>query len=389
MLNNSFKRIVICADGTWNKPDRSEKVRRHIENNKCLKPSWTRQPSNVVKLARAILPKASDGVNQVVYYDSGIGTNIGLYDKLFGGAFGVGLSQNILDCYRFLVHNYDDTDEIYLFGFSRGAFTVRSLAGFIQRCGLLAKENIYWTPEAYKIYRLPYYENESDVDSLIFRLMPEWVQSRMMEKYKRKSDKHKECVENFREINKVRDLKIKFLGVWDTVGSLGIPGIRGLLRKYRFHNVNLGSNIQYAYQALAIDEQRKPFKPSLWSAKGLSNQVLEQMWFAGVHKNIGGGYSPDGLANCAMHWLLDKAKFNGQGLEFNEDYLKYFEEHPESKLQNSMTWYYRLLGKYERPIGEQEGGFESVHPSVYERIKLKKEYEPKKIKEYLSLKKQP
>jgi len=240
----------VCADGTWNVPDRRdrEKKRRHRSS-----PEWIRKPSNVTKTARAILPVAADGTPQVVFYDSGIGTGWGVLDPIIGGAFGHGIAKNILDGYRFLVHNYSDGDEVYLFGFSRGAFTVRSLAGLIGRCGLLPKDHAYWIPEAYEHYRLP------------------------------DSDESRTKVAGFRSLNHVRDTPIKFVGVWDTVGSLGIPIEGGpvgrrLRRRYAFHDVQLGSHIQNAYHALAIDERRKPFQPTLWEAQSTSAQNVEQVW---------------------------------------------------------------------------------------------------------------
>ena len=334
-----MKRLIICADGTWNSPDRRDREKPRKHRSCC---EWIRKPSNVVKMARAILPKASDGTFQVVFYDPGVGTGWGIVDPVMGGAVGQGLSKNILDGYRFLVHNYDDGDELFFFGFSRGAFTVRSLAGFIQKCGLLPKKNCYWIPEAYEHYRLE--DNEEN----------------------------RANIERFHSMNNVRKVKIKFIGVWDTVGSLGIPfdGIIGrqLNNQYAFHNVDLGEDVENAYHALAIDERRKPFKPTLWKVKGVPGQKVAQVWFAGVHTNVGGGCDPDGLANCAFQWMLEKAELNGHGLEFDKEYASYFKAHPTSALRDSMSWYYRLLGEYLRPIGEMENGHESVHPSAATRL---------------------
>ena len=134
-----MKRIVICADGTWNRPDQKDRGKL--------------KPSNVVKMSRAVQPQAEDGTQQVVYYDEGVGTEWGLLGPIIGGAFGFGLDKNIMDCYRFIALNYNEGDELYFFGFSRGAFTVRSLAGFISRVGLLSKNEIYILDWAYELYR--------------------------------------------------------------------------------------------------------------------------------------------------------------------------------------------------------------------------------------------
>ena len=131
-----MKRIVICCDGTWDSP----------ENTKLA-------PSNVVRLARALLPGASDGVPQVLYYDPGVGTG-DILDKLTGGAFGSGLSLNVREAYRFIVHNYEPGDALYFFGFSRGAYTVRSAAGFVRKAGILRKAHADQLAEGWRIYRI-------------------------------------------------------------------------------------------------------------------------------------------------------------------------------------------------------------------------------------------
>jgi len=383
-----LKRIVICSDGTWNKPDQSQKESKHKGIEDCLKESWIREASNVVKLTRAILPKDSNGIHQVVYYDPGIGTDTGPFYHIVGGVLGVGLSKNVLDCYRFIANNFSEGDELYLFGFSRGAYTVRSLAGLIQRCGILPKKNIYWANEAYEIYRLRYFESFDDVDSFLFQLLSEKLKRKIFEKkYKRITEKNKECVQRFNEFNNTLKIEIRLIGVWDTVGSLGIPGWRGMRKKYRFHNVKLGDNIVNAYQALAIDEIRKPFKATLWRKKAYPEQKLDQMWFVGSHTNVGGGNKPDGLANCAFHWMVNAAELNGEGLEFDEKYINKLEPHADSKIKNSMTWYYRLLGLYDRPIGEFQDSCESIHTSVHRRMQIlnnkEKIYSPANLMKYI------
>lgn len=363
------KRIIICADGTWNKPEQIDRKnrRKHRDGEE-----WVRRPSNVVKVARAILPQTADGMHQVVFYDTGVGTGWGILDPIVGGAFGRGLSKNILDCYRFLVHNYNPDDEIFLFGFSRGAYTVRSLAGFIQKCGLLPKDGDYWIPRAYRRYRLKVFDDVKQIEAEIPAYLPAKLRQRILDQKITQNEKNKAAVKQFRKRHKVQDVKIEFIGVWDTVGALGIPfqGIFGgwLNRKYAFHNVKIGDHIEHAYQALAIDEQRVPFRPTLWRKKAFPAQTLKQVWFAGVHTNVGGGYRPDGLANCALQWMVDQAEQHN--LEFDKKYLRHFEPHPESTLRNSMTWYYRLLGVYERPIGQTEDGYEAVHASAYIRRDL-------------------
>ena len=171
-----MKRIVICSDGTWNKPE--ENLNEDF-------------PTNVLKFSRAVKPVDDKGVAQIVFYDWGIGS---YHNSVKGGAFGAGLDKNIMDAYRFIVHNYDEGDEIFLFGFSRGAYTVRSLAGLMNNCSILKKENANRINEAYELYKNP---NEKPSG---------------------------EFSVNYRKLFSVADkVPIHFVGVWDTVGSMGLP----------------------------------------------------------------------------------------------------------------------------------------------------------------------
>ena len=143
-MEKGNKRLVVCCDGTWNEPD------QEVDDN----PADETEPTNVLKVVRGLAPVDGGQVPQVVYYDTGVGTQ-GLADKYTGGGLGSGLSENIQQAYRFIANNYREGDELFLFGFSRGAYTVRSLAGFIGAAGLLRKENLRLLPEAYALYRLP------------------------------------------------------------------------------------------------------------------------------------------------------------------------------------------------------------------------------------------
>jgi uncharacterized protein (DUF2235 family) len=320
------KRIVICADGTWNVRDQ--------EDEKTGK----RRPTNVTKVARAVKPRASNGTDQIVFYHDGLGTGGGV-DKFTGGAFGHGVEDNVRNLYRFIVYNYEPNDELYFFGFSRGAFTVRTLAGFLKAVGLIEKDDDYFVPDIYGCY-----EKGKRPGS------PEWAHA-------------------FRKVQGTRPCPpIKFIGVWDTVGALGAPGFLGQVfnkNKYAYHDIGLHPEIQYAYHALAIDERRKPFAPSLWERPPGWNGTLEQAWFAGVHSNVGGGCSPDGLANEALHWMVEKAE--ALGLEFDNKYLEFFRPCFNSTLSDSMSAKYKMLGAHVRPIGRQPAAGERVHQSALDR----------------------
>jgi uncharacterized protein (DUF2235 family) len=334
-----MKRIVICADGTWNLRDQI--------NEETGRP----RPTNVTKVARAVRPRASSGVDQVVFYYEGVGTR-GPLDHVTGGAFGRGMENNIRTLYRFIVYNYEPNDELYLFGFSRGAFTVRSLAGFMSKVGLIQKDDDYYVPEIYACYE----KNEPPGS-------PAWTKA----------------------FHRVRDARpcppIRFLGVWDTVGALGAPGLLGQFLnrdKYKYHDVGLNPSIEHAYQALAIDERRKPFLPNLWTRPAGWAGDLEQAWFPGVHSNVGGGYAPDGLANEALHWLVEKAEL--LGLEFDTAYLSHFLPCFNSVLHDSMSRLYRAMGPVVRRLGQHVADGEAIHQCALDRIGLPScRYQPANI----------
>jgi uncharacterized protein (DUF2235 family) len=324
-----MKRIVICADGTWNERDQLDK------NTK------KRRPTNVTKVARAILPRSSKGVDQMVFYHDGVGTSGGL-DKYTGGAFGDGIEDNVRNLYRIILYNWAPGDELYFFGFSRGAFTVRTLAGFMNAVGLIEKDDDYYLPEIYGCY-----EDGKRPGS------PEWTSA-------------------FHNVQNTRPCPpITFIGVWDTVGALGAPGFLGQVfnkKKYEYHDVNLNPYILNAYQALAIDERRKPFKPSVWEKPAGWTGTLQQAWFAGVHSDVGGGYTPDGLANEALHWMVEKAE--GLGLEFDNAFLQHYRPCFNSVLHDSMSTMYRAMGQLVRPLGQNGSSGEVVHQSALDRLKL-------------------
>ncbi len=331
-----MKRIVICADGTWNKQDQ-------IDDD-----SGKRRPTNVTKMARAVKTRGDDGIDQVVYYHPGVGTG-GPLDELTGGAFGHGMESNIRAMYRFILYNHSPGDELYLFGFSRGAFTVRSLVGFMNRYGLVRKGDDFYVPEMFRCY-----EQNVLPDSEAYRAV-----------FTRKNGSQR--------IQKARDCPpITFLGVWDTVGALGAPGLIGQIfnsGRYQFHDVQLNDNVRYAAHALALDERRKAFRATLFKQPPGWKGTLAQTWFAGVHSNVGGSYDPDGLANVALHWMAGHAR--QAGLSLDADYLRFFLPRFDSTLNDSFGTIYKLmqLGKrVTRPVGNGPAFQETVHRSVLQRL---------------------
>jgi hypothetical protein len=319
------RRLVICCDGTWNKPDRRART------------------TNVVRMARAILPESRDGLPQIVYYHPGVGTG-NFLDRWAGGAAGIGLSENVRSAYAFLVDTYRDGDEIFFFGFSRGAYTVRSVAGLIGHVGLLRKRDMVNFEEVWDYYR-----------------QPEAARAR----------EEGEFLANFPDRVKPQDIRTRCIGVWDTVGSLGIPHQHLCRSAYQFHDTNLGPGIEFAFQALAIDEQRTPFAPAIWhrSRHPRVDQTVEQVWFPGVHSNIGGGYPEHGLSDAAFFWMASRVS---PLLDLDLDYIVAQADRRRpyalGRLQNSLSFLYRLsTGRYVRPICVKDPETEKIHESVWMR----------------------
>jgi uncharacterized protein (DUF2235 family) len=308
----------------------------------------------VAKLAAAVAPKDGAGTVQRIYYHRGVGTGP-WYDRFVGGAFGVGLSDNIRHAYRFLVETFEPGDEIFLFGFSRGAYTARSLAGLIRNSGLLRRQHADRIDEGYRLYR------------------------------SRRPDTHPRQREAalFRRTFS-HEPSIRFLGVWDTVGALGVPlQITGMInRRLRFHDTDLSSSIQSAYQALAIDEKRRFFLPTVWRRKDASDsQTLEQVWFIGAHSNVGGGYPDQGLSDLALQWMAERACACGLGLDLQE--LKP-DPNPMGAPVDSRKRLHRLFPAVLRDIGTAPNGMESVDESVLRRYADDPSYRPPNLVKYLS-----
>jgi len=351
-----MKRIILCCDGTWNRADQSS------NGSLC--------PTNVVRIAFRIA-KRKDDIRQIVYYSQGVGTGNSL-DRFTGGAFGSGVVDNIFDAYRFLIANYETGDEIYLFGFSRGAFTARSIAGMIRKCGILCREHASRYVNAVKLYR-----SDDGPDE------------------EKPTEFRSSC-----SVNGEEPIPIHFIGVWDTVGALGIPlgGPRKITRsRHQFHDTELSGSVKNAFHALAIDERRSPFKPTLWEYKPKPGQKVEQVWFPGVHTNVGGGYPDQSLADISLGWMITKAK--EAGLEFDK---KVEDAHPlkpdpSGKIYQSKKGIYRFTRGYDRVIGISEernrdeettvtgdDPTQFVDQSAFDRMYTDDSYRPATLMNYLN-----
>jgi uncharacterized protein (DUF2235 family) len=336
-----MKRIIICLDGTWNKVRNPAKV------------------TNVVKLAQAVCPIASDGTVQVVYYNSGVGTG-DLLDKILGGVFGRGLRDNVKRAYAFLSLNYAPGDEIYIFGFSRGSYTARALAGVIGACGILKKDHFEKFETAWNFYRRPP-QKRSGVDRQNASQFGKQAGSGSVavQKY----------VQMAAEDTFHTSARVRCVGVWDTVGSYGVPagfGLGALSRLFTkwmrgFHNTHFGDTIDIGLHAVAIDEKRRPFAPTFWTMKKgetLPDKVhVEQVWFPGAHCNVGGSYLDDGLSSRAFRWMVARVNALGiahfqSALEFDPEIIRnHSKPNSHGTLYRSEKWWpISSIFPYRRPL---------------------------------------
>lgn len=300
------------------------------------------------------MPLGPDGVRQTVFYDQGVGSG-GLLDKVLGGALGWGLSQNVRDAYLFLVRNYEPGDEIYLFGFSRGAFTVRSCAGLIRKCGLLREENHKLIRDAYALYK----RRDATADA------PHAI--------------------DFRRKYSHDPVPIKLIGVWDTVGTLGVPfnPLNAITKwMYEFHDDMLSRHVEHAYHAVAIDERRRFFNVSLWQKHGKAppTQKLEQVWFPGCHADIGGGNKETLLSNVALNWMIEKA--HRAGLQFNGKLVADLRDDHLGPIHESLAWYWLPFGKRSRNIAGGKFPNESVSQAARDRWRELSTYRPANLADY-------
>jgi len=342
-----MKRLIICCDGTWQKVE-----------NPC--------PSNVVKITQVIKSVATDQLSQIVFYNKGLGTEEDLINKLGGGAFGWGIDDAIQNAYRFLCLNHEPGDEVYLFGFSRGAYTVRCLAGMIHNAGLLQRQHLRHISKAYNLYR----NHDAEASP----------NSEQAMQFKQKYGE---------------PIKIQLLACWDTVGSLGIPDViswlginRSLNQKYQFLDATLNPIVVHARHAMAVDEIRKVF--NICRMEDPSGKIdLKERWFPGEHGCVGGGTeSTKSLSNAALQWIIGEAA--AVGLEFDPDLQR------ETEWDGTFTDHavafdndpgiYRKLGTIDRGLESKEMvnlqcsiRFEDLDDSVKKRWRDRSEYRPENL----------
>ena len=277
---------------------------------------------------------------QILFYDRGLGTG---WRKITGNLFGAGISKNIKDCYRFIFENFNAEDEIFLFGFSRGATTVRSLSSFIHLFGILPKSRPELIDHAYRIY-------------------------------KDRKGREKRAKEFLQRHNNMW-CRIRFIGVWDTVAALGIPvtGLNAILEQlpgmqHRFQDLRISKSVEHGRHALAIDDERAIFHPLPWEEKCEDYQTVEQVWFPGMHTDIGGGYRETGLADNALDWMVREA--TNKGLRIYSGHQVKIDPDPDGFMHDSRgTFWTSLYRRKVREWNRDTHGTPLVHSSVLKRTK--------------------
>jgi len=307
--------LVVCCDGTWN-------TRNNMDGN-------TPAPTNVVKFHALLAATDKDGKAQERYYRPGVGTSGSKYARALGGAIGRDIDNDIKSAYKWLAEHYQAGDRVYFVGFSRGAYAARSLAGMIGTVGLLDLTD-------------PAVPDENK-----WRAVEAALEAYQARKLKQESDTSLQSLENLKSdigiSGRAPDkVAIDFLGVWDTVGSLGIPDDLGLMnmlsggaKKYRFHDTQLGKIVRTARHAVGIDERRGDFSPTMWTGIDSDERDVKQVWFAGVHGDIGGSYGDHDLGDVTLRWMMQEA--STAGLEFRENAFDDLSDAPRGQLHDSVT----------------------------------------------------
>jgi len=314
------KNIIILSDGTGQEGGEG--------NN-----------TNIYKLFNMLVDRTP---GQMVFYDRGVGTGA---RKYLGMITGLGFSKNVQDGYRFIFDHYEAGDRVFLFGFSRGAATVRSLSSFIHYFGILPQSRPELITKAYKIYKI-------------------------------KNDARRKCkADEFIAKHHTMWIRVKFMGCYDTVAALGlpIPFLCGVLDRiplfwHRFHDFRLSECVEHAYHALAIDDQRKVFHPVLWDVEKFPHQSVKQVWFCGMHTDVGGGYKEQTLSDIPLEWMVDMAKQHG---------LKIY---PKNKVpiqadvngimhDSRGTWLSKIYTQQQRSWDAGRPDKPIIHESVFKRTK--------------------
>jgi len=360
------KRIALFLDGTWN----------NVDDN-----------TNVWRM-KSLCSRSSE---QLVYYSAGVGTQSG--ERLSGGMFGIGINKEVSDAYEWLVEHYEPDARLFIFGFSRGAFTARSLAGFISKCGLLKPGSPISMKQVYERYR------KGNTPRSIRALANVVDESQLSQEEK--------WIKKYS-----RPIPIWFQGVWDTVGALGVPlplFPKVSKKDFAFLETDLRINDTHAYHALAIDEHRKAFAPTLWTKSTPKHgdayaprplDHVEQRWFVGAHANVGGGYENDLLPQIPLKWLMNKSIAHGLvfndnvEIDGNENTCSVRDSYAEMAggVYKALTFgnaFYRPIGAEPSDTGDAVVTTinETIDSSVFDRCRNDDKYRPENLWEWATRRK--
>jgi uncharacterized protein (DUF2235 family) len=360
------KRLGVFLDGTWNA----------VGTN-----------TNVWRLKALCANESRDGAQQRTYYDIGV-------NGFWGGTFGKGLIRNVEEAYSWIIDNYDPGDEIFVFGFSRGAYTARSLTGLIAKYGILKPGSplgINQVVERYRVGGRTIYKmmEERDLGSIVNpTLEEEWLLKYSM------------------------PVPIKLIAVWDTVGALGVPlfSFQGISRRtFSWLDTGLRLSIENAFHAIALDEHRRAFLPTLWTkripkdpkepvASPRPLTSVEQRWFVGAHANVGGGCQSDLLAQVPLKWIMEKASMHGLSFRYEVDIdgnvlsspiSDSYKEFMKGAYSAASNRYYRPIDSppAEEPSSTHINVNETIDPSVFDRWRHDSTYRPPNLSCWASCKK--
>ncbi|HWE51170.1 MAG TPA: DUF2235 domain-containing protein [Bryobacteraceae bacterium] len=339
------KNIVICSDGT---------------GNTAIKGRGT----NVFKLYEAVdlIGHKIDPAlaPQISIYDDGVGNEDFKPFKLFAGITGFGLARNVRLLYKSLVRVYDPGDRIFLFGFSRGAFTVRTLSGLIAVCGILDIASLPTTEALDRAVKRAYRAYRQEYHTKLALLLGRKGNRKLIARFEQRYVRH-------------TNVRIRFIGAWESVDAVGAPWhigdyINATIHRFKFPDLKLGPEVDFACQALAIDDERRTFHPLLWE----HDPRLEQVWFAGCHSNVGGGYEKQGLSLVTLDWMLRQAQHKA-GLRLLASDRALYREHAnvDDKLFDSRAGtgiLYRWLPRDMEAICARHNVPPLIHLSVLERL---------------------
>ncbi len=384
------KRLILCFDGMWDRPpdpgvsaESSKGPDRHLS---CTSQPHSPSATNVLKLYQSILPRAQDGRVQQKWYDSG--TEVPWFRRFRAGTFGYGLDQTILQGYAYLVATYEPGDDLFIYGFSRGAYAARALVGWLSLSGLLSatllnpdsvsrvRNAVAPSNTAIQLHELAQCLTDMILDPSNHPIDDAYRLYRNLH-----NDAHAPVSTAFRR-RATQDVPVAVLGLWDTVGPLGIPtnALKWLNEhRYNLHDTELSPIVKQAYHALAIDEHRADHNATLWTSPARTGQKIEQRWFPGAHGDVGGTYPARDLADLPLAWMQRQSMKEGLAIEtsavpLNPNAFAPLHDSFSECLGGFRKWFH---SRFYRPIMQTGTDTEVLDDSVHTRLFQNLHYRPK------------